>query len=311
MRKDELVYEVAETLNEASFNVSRVIPYGSYCFDIAARRDIVLILKILVNVDSLDASQADQLKRLCHLVSGYPLLVGDRTRTERIEDDVVHERYDLPAINNETLRMLLQNAALPLIFGTKGGYYVRINGEVLRTERKRKGLSLGQIAEKVGVSRESIYSYEHGGNATVDTAMALVKELGVDLVCPVQVLRKVKMDLKPEKHVENELLQYVVFKLSHFGFGVYMTPKTPFHVIAEESQDRLLTTVFEHYQNLRQSVEVISSLSRVIDITAFMVSHEKQGADSLRGVPIIREDELGEIENRSDLSGIIREKKQS
>jgi len=311
VRKEDLVGEVAGTLAEADYQVSRVMPYGAYCFDIAARRDLILILKVLVNVDSMDAFQAEQLKRLCCLVSGYPLLIGDRTRTERIEDDVVHERYDLPAINSETLRSLLQSSSLPLIFGTKGGYYVRINGEALREERKRRGLSLGQLAERVGVTRESIYNYEHDGNATVETAMALVEELGADLVRPVEVLRKVDVNLRPDSHIENELLRFVASRLTRIGFGVYTTQRTPFHVIAEESRERLMSAVFEKYRNLRQHAEVISSLSRVIDITAFLVSHETGGKTDLRGIPIILEEELRDVENKSDLSGMIREKARS
>ena len=308
MHKDQLVSQVADTLNEADFEVSRVIPYGSYCFDIAARRDLVLMLKILVNVDSMDAVQAEQLKRLCCLVSGFPLLVGDRTRTEKIEDDVVHERYDLPAINIETLKLLIESGALPLIYGTKGGYYVRIDGRTLKEERKRRGLSLGQLGEMIGVSRESIYNYEHDGSASVETAMALVEKLGVDLVQPVEVLKKVDMRIEPDRRIENELLRHVAVKLRHMGFGVYRTPRTPFHAVAEESQDRLLTSVFEHYRNLRQNAQLISSLSHIIDITTFMVSHEIPNLDNIDGVAIIREDEFDDIDKKSDLSGAIREK---
>jgi putative transcriptional regulator len=311
VRKHELVSEVAETLNQASFNISRVIPYGSYCFDIAARRDILLILKVLVNVDSMDADQAEQLKRLSRLVSGYPLLIGDRTRTERIEDDVVHERYSLPAINAETLKMILQNAALPLIYGTKGGYYVEIDGDALRAERMRRELSLGQLAELAGVSRESIYAYEHGGSATVETAMALVDILGANLVRPVEILRDVQVDLRPDLNIKKDLLKFVAERLRMLGFGVYRTRRTPFDVMATETEGRLLTAVFEHHRNLAQHAEVISSLSQVVDITAFMVSHEKETLESMDGVAIIGDDELGEIDKRSDLSGIIREKEKA
>jgi putative transcriptional regulator len=287
------------------------VPYGSYCFDIAARRDLVLMLKILVNVDSMDAVQAEQLKRLCYLVSGFPLLVGDRTRTERIEDDVVHERYDLPAINIETLRLLLESGALPLIYGTKGGYYVRIDGKTLKEERKRRGLSLGQLGDMVGVSRESIYNYEHNGSASVETAMALVEKLGVDLIKPVEILKRVNMQIEPDINIENQLLKFVAIKLNHLGFGVYRTPRTPFHAVAQESRDKLLTGVFEHYQNLTQNAQVISSLSHVIDITTFLVSHELPNLDHIEGIAILREDEFEDIDRKSDLNGMIKEKQHS
>jgi len=308
VRKEELVCEVAQTLCEADFEVSRVIPYGSYCFDIAARRELLLLLKVLVNVDSMDPQQAEQLKRLSHLISAYPLLIGDRTRTEKIENDVVHDRYDLPAINPETLRMLLENAALPLVFSTKGGYYVQIDGEMLRHERQRRGLSLGQLAEMVGVTRESIYNYEHGGNATVETAMELVEKLGVDLVRPVQILRRIEVEMRPEARIENELLRYVVQRLEELGFGVYTTQRAPFHAVAKEQRQSLLTAVIEKSRQIQSSARVISSLSKVIDITAFMVGHGQEVGDNVEGVPVIKQEEFKEITTRADLSGIIKEK---
>ena len=308
VRKEELVCEVADALCDADFEISKVVPYGSYCFDIAARRDLLLLLKVLVNVDSMDPRQAEQLKRLGQLVSGYPLLIGDRTRTEKIGNDVVHERYDLPAINPETLRMLLENASLPLVFSTKGGYYVQIDGEILRQERQRRRLSLGQLAEMVGVTRESIYSYEHGGNATVETAMALVDKLGVDLVRPVQILRRVEIEMHREMRIENDLLRYVVTRLEELGFGVYTTQRAPFHAIAKERKESLLTTIIERTRRVQSSARVISSLSRVIDITAFMVGHGREVADNVEGVPVIRQEEFEDITSRAELSGMIKEK---
>ncbi len=310
VQKDQIVSEVAGTLEDANYEVTKVLPYGSYCLDIAARKDILLLLKILVNVDSMDALQAQELKRLACLVSAFPLLIGDRTRMDRIENDVVHERYDLPAINPDTLRMLVQNSALPLIFSTKGGYYVRIDGEALERERKRRGLSLGQLAKTIGVTRESIYTYEHGGNATVDTAMALAEKLAVDLVQPVQVLRRVEVEIMPGGPVQSELLNFVIARLSQLGFGVYPTPRTPFDIMAKESEDRLLATALEHDRGTRHHADLISSLSRVIDITAFLISQEKQTRSTLHGLAVVGRDELDEIERRSDLSGIIKEKRQ-
>jgi predicted transcriptional regulator len=141
--------------------------------------------------------------------------------------------------------------------------------------------------------------------------MALAQKLGVDLVSPVEVLKKIEMSLAPGGAIDSELVRCVVDKLTVLGFGVFTTPRTPFHLMARESEDRLLATAFERYRNLREHVDVISRLSRVVDITTFLVSHEKEGAEKLRGIPIIQEDELAEIEKRSDLSGIIKEKRQA
>jgi len=58
---------------------------------------------------------------------------------------------------------------------------MRIDGEKLRTLRERRLLLIGDLAEKSGVHRNLISTYEHGrSGAHPDTIRKLAKALDVD-----------------------------------------------------------------------------------------------------------------------------------
>ena len=62
----------------------------------------------------------------------------------------------------------------PEILADRGGYYVKINGNVLREYREEYSLSLKDLADLAHVSRATMYKYENGiVRANTETAMAL------------------------------------------------------------------------------------------------------------------------------------------
>jgi transcriptional regulator with XRE-family HTH domain len=65
---------------------------------------------------------------------------------------------------------------------------MRIDGEKLRRLRERRLWLIGDLAEKSGVHRNLISTYEHGkSGAHPDTIRKLANALGVD---PTELLRK-------------------------------------------------------------------------------------------------------------------------
>ena len=65
---------------------------------------------------------------------------------------------------------------------------VRIDGEKLRRLRERRLWLIGDLAEKSGVHRNLISTYEHGkSGAHPDTIRKLANALGVD---PTELIRK-------------------------------------------------------------------------------------------------------------------------
>ncbi|MFB6217196.1 MAG: transcriptional regulator, partial [Candidatus Aenigmatarchaeota archaeon] len=88
--KFQLVNSVIQFLERKGFDTCE---YVGGCFDVAARRDKLLLLKILLNIDSFQRGQARDLKLLSSLLSARPFLVGKRSRRENLEDDAIYERF--------------------------------------------------------------------------------------------------------------------------------------------------------------------------------------------------------------------------
>ena len=71
-------------------------------------------------------------------------------------------------------------------------------GEKLRRLRKAKGLTQGELAEKVGVDIKTIVRYETGKNSPkVETLELITKELGAKIV----VIPEKELGGKNESHI--------------------------------------------------------------------------------------------------------------
>src|SRR4030042_1217430 len=79
--------------NESTF--SNVFNNSSTCFDIAAKKHVLLLLKTLLNVDSFQQEQAKNLKIVSNNLDAHPMIIGLQTRREKLEPGIVYERYDL------------------------------------------------------------------------------------------------------------------------------------------------------------------------------------------------------------------------
>ena len=60
----------------------------------------------------------------------------------------------------DTLKNIIIDNEYPEILADRGGYYVKINGDILQEARQDYHLSLKDLADLAHVSRETIYKYE-------------------------------------------------------------------------------------------------------------------------------------------------------
>ena len=161
MLRLELIRETRSILSKAGFYISEESDLHTICFDIVARRDnVLIIIKILSNVDSFTKSNANELLVLSNMLGGAPILIGERKSKRKIESGIVYLRYGVPMFNFQTLQDSILEGIPPLIFSAPGGFYVNIDGEALRKAREDNSISLGALAEIAGVSRKAIQMYE-------------------------------------------------------------------------------------------------------------------------------------------------------
>jgi putative transcriptional regulator len=224
-----------------------------------------------------------------------------------LEDDTVYSRYDLGAFTLKTIEDVLLNGMSPLIAASPGGYYVRLDGEAIRKKRMEKGLSIGKMAEIMGVSRRTLYGYERGmSKAPVATAFKLEWILGVPVVKPIDIFHFMENEgfLAAAKRMirESRFLQFVVRKLLQFNFTVFQVRRAPFDFVAKASEDgtSLIGAIaYGGERNFEARTEEIVSVSKVIEAQPLLVTDTDRV--SAGNVPLIRLEDLEKIKRPEDL----------
>ena len=319
--RNQLIREVYQLLNKEGFETSNI--YDQSCFDIVARKKLlILLLKILVNIDTINEAHVEEIRQISNVFLASPIIVGVKSKNHILEEDVVYERHGLPAIGLETLKNMIVYDEYPEILADRGGYYVQINGNVLKEYREEYNLSLKDLADLAHVSRATMYKYENGMvRANTETAMLLEEilntkiTLDIDLFEPYQEDIKLKADTSNLNQTQGTNAQ----NLAKLGFGVVSTNKSPFDALAKaeiatkKKENPLIANLNvqdeQNTKTLKKMAISLKDLSLVTSSDPFFVLKDDRIKDSIDGIPVIKSWEMKEVENSKEFLRLIRERR--
>jgi putative transcriptional regulator len=311
MQRDHILKEINELLANHSFETSHI--YDRSCFDMVARkRLLLLLLKVLINIDAFTGQQAEEIKKVAGTFLASPLVVGVKSKYEYLEEDVVYERHGIPVIAPETLRNMITEEIYPEVFADRGGYFVQIDGEAIQEARERENLSLKELADKAHVSRETIYKYERGMvRAPPETVIALETILNMKITLSVDILKI------PEAETGN-ITENTPKELIKLGFGIIPTTKTPFDALATSDPNQFkkniaMITNMEKNRNqriLKKMAINVKDLSNVTGTDAVFLLENKKPLSCIEGIPVVHSWEMDEIKSSGEFLKIIKERKE-
>jgi putative transcriptional regulator len=302
--------EAAKTvLKEAGFTTSRPCISRPSCFDFAAKReDNLILIKLLPDIGNLTLIDSQELREISGYFSAASLVIGQEARERPLEDDTIYRRYNVSAVNLKTFENVVLHSVRPLIRASPGGYYVEIDGEALRQRRQDLGLSVGEVAEMVGISRRTIYGYERGlAKASVPAAYKLIWALGI----PVARSMDIFQTLMPQRRnrflttakrafARNKLLNKIFRKLALLH--ITTVKKAPFDFILQvpETGMQIVGGVADTDElELNTRIDEILSVSKVIGAHPILIAHGS--APHEHNIPYIRCEDLSRIKNQEDL----------
>lgn len=299
MGKADLVQDFADFLRGEDFSVSTTDSHSS-CFDVLARRNaFIVLLKLMLNIDGFRKDQADDMANVSNVFSAYPLIIGEKTRNFPLNDGVLYNRHGINAVSRETFEEIVLHGGLPVVSSSRGGYCVRIDGEKLKTYRKLLNISLGEVAEKVGVTRSMIYLYENSGfGASLDTAMMLEEFLDETLILPLEVF-SVPSDRKGLFSLD-ETERNIYTRLEEMGFGIRPVKRAPFEAVIHDSEERMLTKLDRAPRATHKTIRVLKEVSDIASYSAFVISSSPRADENMGGIPIIKNSELERIGTREE-----------
>jgi len=295
-------------LKEAGFNVSEKCCSRPSCFDYAARKSENLIfIKVQSDIGSLSPSDAHELKVISECVSAASLLLGEKTREKPLEDDTVYTRYNVLAVTSKTFENVLLRKVYPLIQAGPGGYYVEVDCDAVKRRRQELGLSVGEMAEMVGLSRRTLYGYERGmAKASVTAAYKLIWTLGVPVAKPINVFEKSRNQRKcflamAERVIaRNKLLRKILRKLTRCH--ITTVKKAPFDFVIDvpEEKMRIIGGVANNKEReLSRRIDEILSVSRVVNAHPILITEGQKPLNE--DILCIFKEELSKIKNPEDL----------
>jgi putative transcriptional regulator len=306
---------VEDVLKEAGFAVSKECCSRPSCFDFAARKgDSLMFIKIQPDIGNVQSKDSQELNAISELLSGAPLLVGERTRERPLEDDTVYSRHTVFVLTPKTFENVMLRKAYPLVQASPGGYYVEIDGETIRRRRQRLGLSVGETANLVGTSRRTIYGYERGmAKASVTVAYNLISTLGVPVAKPLNVFESMKrqrrscfLTLAKRALANNSLLQRIFKRFGQCRIATVRRAPFDFVISVPESNMQIVGAVASKRETeLNKRVDEILSVSSIVQARPVLVT---EGQNPSSGdIVCISSKEFSKIRSPEDLIAKIRE----
>jgi len=296
IRRSDLEDRVTDVLEKSNFDVLRY--HG--CFDIAAKRKKILLLKVLVNIDSFQEQQSENLKIVSKSLCAFPLLIGMRTNKEKLKENIIYERFYLTTMNPETLENIFSSFS-PKIFRKRGGMFVDIYPERLRLARERRGLTQEELAKKVGTTKKTIYEHEKTEKKmSKEFAIKLEKVLDKNIIKPFALKETVfeNIEKKPKTRFETEVFR----EFRRIGFDANFVEQKPFNIIVKSKKEKMILTKAET-QKRCQKIDELKKLSAFFKSLPLLITKEK-GLEL--SVPTLEKTELNEFKSANELMKFLK-----
>jgi len=299
--KSELVSRVLGILHDAGFRTSDCSGTRS-CFDILAKRQRILLIKVLSNIEGFSRISSIELRDIAELIDAIPLVIGERMKSSRVSGGVIYARYQIHVISPETLEDTLTDR-MPFIYSVRGNYCVRVDSELLGRLRRNLGLTQEELATELGVSKQSIHRYENSGRISVEVAERLMDLLQEEIAVPNDIIQDEvpRADEILERNLTS-LKRTVLKEFRDIGLSSQAT-NAPFDIFALETshEDRILSIVSDDGRRIGMKIQILSEASEIIGGYRICISNRKQDAD----IPIMKPRDLAEIKNAEELIQIL------
>jgi len=298
----QLTEEVMETLQKAGFSTFVPLEKKS-CFEIAARQgDRILLIKVLSNIDALRESQAGELLALANNLGATPLLIGEKSKSYGLENSLVYERYGISTLNLHTFFDVLVYGKVPEKKYYKGRVVAQLDATAIEKGMEKLNITVQEIANYLKVSRESVYNYRKGGQIEFAKAEKLQNYLETN------VIKDVQLFTAPEASAPGKLQGYLQ-EMSELGFDIVPVHRG-FDAIARE-RDALLVDKEMRPEYARRKAHFMQSASQFFETHPAFVIDKRQVCESIKGVPVIKREELKSAESAGEVLDLVkkREKK--
>ncbi len=284
--KRVLIDEIGIFLLKTGYTIKVMI---SGCFDMIARKEQILLIKVLSDANAVSKEHADEMKRIAAYIDGVPLIIAEKAG-QNLADNIAYMRFGIYTFNFNTFKSCIIRR-LPIIKSTQAGFTAAVSGKRLKQKREELGYSLNTVAQKLGVSKRMVAKYEsNDSEITLKKAQRLYNVFGDGVFKQVRVFESF---FKPLQISKSDVSK----KYIELGFEASETRKVPFDIIAKKDKEIILTEVGD-----KTSPHLVP-IARLLDVDKLVIFKKKKP----KHIPSITKHEFLEFEKARELIKFLKE----
>ncbi len=305
----KLLQEVRDVLLQSGYSI---LIMEREAFDIIAKRDEkILLAKVLANVDSYGEEQARNLKTMASVLNATPIIIAVRGRNFRVEDDVIYERFNIPVVSVSTFKRIIEGEEV-FTLSKKGKRIASVDASKVRDLRKSREMSMDDLAERINVTKKTIYLMEREGKASLEVVEKIENFFDERITKPINIF---EWKFQPEKERPSTTLERKFDRfMLRYGFRCYFVKRAPadaMNVAKEEKkkEEEVIATKICLSTVNRRAVARFKSFADFCSVHKFLLTRESR-RKGIEGVATIGLDELSDIEEADELVKLIKEKEE-
>jgi putative transcriptional regulator len=299
----------------AGFDLSERFTIRPRSFDLIARKEgTLLVIKVVSHIDSVSEELAHDLEVISRYLDGVPLIVGERARESELERGAVYIRYNIYAVSPATLYDYFVEKIPPLVYSSPGGLYVNINSDALRELREKRNMSLGDLAQVLGVSRRTISKYESGMGTTLEMAIRLEEIFNTGIVESIDLMQhesthELPPPVRSRKQgdaADRKEQEAPMGHLRELGMELHILHGAPFQALLTFEEHTILTG-YGPAEKVVKRAALIGNLSQVAKKHAMCVITGYNKQKKIGRTLVIGDAPLHEIEDGFELLTLLGE----
>ncbi len=304
MSQDRLLQNVISVMIMAGYQVSELFAMRPKSFDImAGNLGEIVVIKVISHIDSISEENACDLDNIARHLNGSPLIVGERARDGELERGAVYVRYGIYAISYPTLHDFFVDDSPPLVYASPGGLYVNISGEKLRELREEQNLSLGDLSQKLGVSRRTVAKYESGMGTTIEIAVKIEETFNSGVVEPIELLSYDSRFSEKTGGTQDEMPIKPI--IEEIGMEILPMMRAPFQALIRYDHQTILTG-YGSEQKVTKRAGIIGNISQITQTFALCVMTDNDEQHRIGRTLLVGEESLSDMKEPEDLMSLLQ-----
>ncbi|WP_148678167.1 helix-turn-helix domain-containing protein [Vulcanisaeta distributa] len=231
------------------------------------------IVKVKEDAERVSKEAIVDLIVLSRVSNSTPIIVGINYGDEEMADGVAYKVHGIYAVGIRTFKRILDNEGVKFV-KDKGIVRAGVKGQLLRRLREDRGMSLGDLAKILGVTRRTVYEYERESmEASERTARILIEIFSKDVLNDVN-LRPRDEEVINEVREREDMVDEDIRELLP-SFRLYSLMKAHTKVAAHSPSESYLV------EDKRRVSNEVFSVAKVLGVGLALIESDKRDVEFL------------------------------